>query len=403
MKNNAIIVSLCAFCYNKSVLFLYYKAISTARPEPTVEQRVAGLGGTPDALLDLGTKIGKPKAGEKLTSAKEAISNAAGTTLREISRLKDEFLKDPEAKKAVLGMAAVGFLAWVLSPEKEETQQKAEKKDEKPRKPDEQPSVIPPKKAMEELATIPPLPEKVLAEIEKRAGGFKKLREEYDNEKDPQKKKKLAEQIKILFEKATGVHESGNKEYLLNMYAARPDQSLGRKLKGMGIDVSPFIFNSSSSLLGGKGEYLKDFKTFKDRVCSSLQPNVKDEKDRVNKTAEILARCAVGKYQILPIYFFKGMGWEYQGEKGLENIFNFLKSESLQKQMADKIITRLGEKYDWNPLYMAAAYYAGEKWGDKLQKAPKDPALEKQQGRYRSIKGYAQHTCELMDRLVQKA
>jgi len=172
-------------------------------------------------------------------------------------------------------------------------------------------------------------------------------------------------------------------------------------LDRMGIRVPP-LPGSSSKLV--TEECLKNFNSFKERVCSQLQPDVSDPVKRANNTAEILARCAIGKYQILPIYNIPGMQKQGNGEEKLLKIYQFITSEETQSKTADKIIDNLGQRYNWNPQSIMVAYYAGTKWGDKLKSDPNNPAFTKKQyGGHGSMRDYINRTTALADNFIEKA
>jgi hypothetical protein len=172
-------------------------------------------------------------------------------------------------------------------------------------------------------------------------------------------------------------------------------------LEKMGIKVPP-LPGSSSKLV--TEDCLKDFNSFKERVCSQLQPDVSDPERQVNNTAEILARCAVGKYQILPIYHIPGLQRQGNGEAKLLQIYQFITSEETQSRTADNIIENLGKKYDWHPQSIMVAYYAGTKWGDALKTDPNNPAFTKgQYGGHGSMLAYIENTTKLADRIIRQS
>lgn len=317
-------------------------------------------------------------------------------------------LVDPETKKErqkVAVAAAVGIVAWFLKP-------KTEKKSDDSSKPSTTASSTESKSTEDEEK-----PEIALKETEERAKKVDDLYAKYKSAPDDAGKKRYADQLKSLFMEATAIHESGGHLEPINMKAIVYDKvekdsetgvevtrtnRLGKQLKELGVTPSPFILNGSFSLLEGT-KHLSSYDAFKNRVCDKLQPGVKDP-ERVNNTAEILARSAVGKYQILPIYHFDGIGLTYKGEEGLKNIFKFLQSEEMQSKAAGNLTEQLGKRYDWNYMYMAAAYYGGTTAGDRLRDTPKDPSLTREQANgYGSIAKYAKSATALMNRVLARS
>lgn len=314
-----------------------------------------------------------PEAKVDLLLAKEKVVEGAREAM-DYLRLYNPFnhdILDPEkAKDKIKAGEALVFLMWFLKPEKEDKN-----------------------------------PQKALADAEAEKQTMDNNYAEYKKTGDPNK-------IRDYFKKATARHESGNWENrpemrlrLANMHAIvyemqrkNPDtgedeiytNSIGKQLKELGIEPpKEFIVKGSESLFGNK-EVMKDFATFSDYVGKTLQPNIKDPKKRLENATEIVARCAIGKYQIIPYFHFEKMGWATRGEVGLKKIYEFLQSESMQEQVVDKITDDLGERYKWDPLHMAAAFYGGYGAGDKLRDAPKSGSLEKTQPfGYESVSKYA--------------
>ena len=167
--------------------------------------------------------------------------------------------------------------------------------------------------------------------------------------------------------------------------------TLGRELKNMGI--IPHIIKGSSTLFkNGVGS----FDDFKERVRTL------DSKNDLNNGMEVLSRCAIGKYQIVPRFHFEKIeGWTSgTPEKKLQIIHNFLRSETVQDNLNGQIIEELGERGNWDPYVMAAEYYSGGKGREKMKKyrtAIKNGEIEvdsllsrKQAHSYESIMHYSE-------------
>lgn len=134
---------------------------------------------------------------------------------------------------------------------------------------------------------------------------------------------------------------------------------LGRELKKM--NINPNLLESASELFrSGIGDY------------ESFQKQVKklDSTGNIKKATEILARCAIGKYQIIPRFHFdKIEGWKKGGtEEKLKIIYNFLRSEESQDEFAKTIIDGLGQNCEWDPYVMASKYYGGYRAKNKMKK-----------------------------------
>jgi len=142
--------------------------------------------------------------------------------------------------------------------------------------------------------------------------------------------------------------ETGKKELKTN--------DLADELIALGI--KPKILTSSISLFShGIGR----FDLFQSRVAKMLQPDVKNPEKQLKNATEILARSALGKYQIVPIYHFKHFkGWN-SGDHltRLKIMYDFLRSPEIQDKTNMKIIKYHMKKYNGDPWVMAAAYYGG--------------------------------------------
>lgn len=360
-------------------------------------------GGAFDALLTLKEGIKKPETGKALKDTKETVSQTARQTLQEIARLKDEFLKDPEAKKAVLGMAAAGLMAWVLMPEVKEQESK---KDSQKKEDKETLQAISTKKSADEmpkLATISPKakPEEILAAVSTNAATLDQLYKEYKNSNS-----KDSTKLRYFLTKAIIAKESGYKTppevaaRLINVHAVTPKKVEAFRKRGIEFKMP----NSSRELLPNKSFIEDGFEAFKNRVCSQLQPNA-TEPARTNNTAEILMHSAIGMGQVLPIYYLDGIK-NGDGEKRLRIIFDFIKNWQSkvdgQEAVTARTVDRLGKRYDWNPMCIAAAYYGGTGAGDTMQKAPKSGSLSREQAYgYGSIDTYGRRVYALVEKIIE--
>ena len=405
MKNYAIIVSLCAFCYNKSVLFLYFKIISPPdKIKSPLEELISGFGdNTPKALSGLKNEVNRPRAGEAIARAKEKVSQTAGGALREIVKLKDDLLKNPEDRKALLGLAGTALLAWCLMPEVKEKDAKEEagktkKKDESANNSEK----VDQKKAQPEVkyAAVTPkaTPAEVLSAIRTNATTLDELYAKYKKEKNPTELKYFL--VKAIIAKETGYKTSPEvAARLINVYAVTPKKVEEFRKRGI-------VFNmpaGSRDLLPNES-FLKDskdgFEAFKIRVCSQLQPNV-PEPARTNNTAEILMHSAIGMGQILPVYYIEGMN-NADGKTRLRKIFDFIKNWQGQEAVTARTVERLGKLYDWNPACIAAAYYGGERSGNIVRDNSKSASLDKKQAYgYGSINTYVQRVDSLVKKIIE--
>ena len=188
------------------------------------------------------------------------------------------------------------------------------------------------------------------------------------------------------------------KQTLTNMYAIRyykEDGSLHEKPNGLakicikeGAIPSKFILKRSKALFkNGVGS----FAYFKKNVVDKLvHENVKDPAERLRQAAVILSCCAVGRFQIVPTYYFDKMGWPTRGETGLRAMYNFIRSTGRQISLFKKHLKTKWEEYGDVGL-MAVSYYAGDKTAKAYQKNPTaEWATKEQFGGHGSIHGYAE-------------
>lgn len=154
--------------------------------------------------------------------------------------------------------------------------------------------------------------------------------------------------------------------------------NLGKQLKALNKLKKPGEPKIVPNILRGSMSLFKNgignFASFKERI------KILDKGGDLNNAAEILSRCAIGKYQIIPIHHFDRVTrWKKQKndkrsyeqiiEDRLELIYLFLRYESLQGNVAKKIIESKyrDPKYNKDPYIMAASYYAGGK-GRRIMK-----------------------------------
>ena len=151
---------------------------------------------------------------------------------------------------------------------------------------------------------------------------------------------------------------------------------------------SDFILKGSSALFKeGVGTY----EHFRENVSSKLvHESVKDPKERARQAAVILSCCAVGRFQIVPTFFFDKMGWPKRGEEGLRALYEFIRSTDRQITTFKKIISAQWEQFHDVGL-VAVAYYAGDGTAKAYKKNPQNPRFHnKQYGGHASIDEYAQ-------------
>jgi len=194
------------------------------------------------------------------------------------------------------------------------------------------------------------------------------------------------------------------KQSATNMYAIRYYSEDGKKhpkpnrlaricMKEKALP-SKFILERSYALFkDGVGT----FEAFKKNVRDKLvHKSVKGQKERERQAAVILSCCAVGRFQILPVYHFKRMGWPTRGEEGLRAMYNYIRSTDRQIAVYKKILSGQWNRHKDVGL-MAVEYYSGA-GGVKYYKAteaeykrnPNDPKFhEKEHGGHGSLHEYA--------------
>ncbi len=139
-----------------------------------------------------------------------------------------------------------------------------------------------------------------------------------------------------------------------------------KELADMGITLPENTrkYTAISMFPCGMGSY----DSFKTTIFKNLLPDEKDPAKQADEAAEILGRCALGKYQILPKHHFKTMGWEWRGEAGLSKMYEFLTTPGMQESLSLAMIKGMAQTYEGNPYAMAAAYYSGPDNGKTMLK-----------------------------------
>ena len=163
---------------------------------------------------------------------------------------------------------------------------------------------------------------------------------------------------------------------------------IGKKLVEKNVKPSIFILRKSSELFReGVGSY----EDFKKTVSNKLvDPSVTDPKERERQAAIILSYCAVGNFQILPVGHFAKMGWSTEGEQGLKDMYEFIKSKDRQVALFRKIISNLWGTYQ-DPGLVGIAYYGGQGAANGYRRNPNSIKYNSEQyGKHISIHGYGQ-------------
>lgn len=275
-------------------------------------------------------------------------------------------------------------------------------------------------------------PEEIAQKSEEEAKKVKALVAEYKENKDPSK-------LRYYFIEATRIHESGNDQYYKKYgkkygvtdgmtvrlvttqaiaFKERPGRNpkknnLAIHLEKQGVKLNEALVNrpACATFPKGIGKNLGEFKTI---LRKSLQPaglyGWKEEslteaqrKQLEDKAVLMLGHSALGIYQIVPQFHFRRLGWKMDAE----TLYAYLSSPDKQRELVEKVTNDLGEKYDWNPLYMAAEYYSGSGGAKKLKKAITtgegwEAVTRGQTYGFNSIYDYSQKTVTLMEELVKK-
>ena len=184
----------------------------------------------------------------------------------------------------------------------------------------------------------------------------------------------------------------------VNMYAIRyynPDKTLHSNPNQLAricirekAIPSAYILEKSGALFK---EGVGTFENFKKNVTGRLvRKEVKDPEERIRQAAVILSCCAIGRFQIIPTFHFKRMGWPTRGEKGLKAMYEYIRSTDRQIAVFKKIIEGQWKRYRDVGL-VAVAYYAGEDTANAYKKNPDAGKFhQKQYAGHASIHEYAQ-------------
>lgn len=293
--------------------------------------------------------------------------------------------KDKESRTAVMGLVGLGIMAYFLSPEKKEKFEEETKEE------------------IEELKASGTLTKKEEEDVEEYYEKVKETKKEDNPAKKKEEEVYIEEPPVIKTAKMRAINidaiNAGNRKKLAG-YKRIKDKN-GKKKWVINNKINPadrFKINDSVYNIGSygaiKSKHLKDFKTFKNRICNVFQPKLTNNpKQQVKNSAKALSYCAIGVYQILPIHHFKKLGLSVQGEKGLENIYKFIRSKEMQKELNLKILTASARSLKGNIEAIAANYYSGKgksylKYLESNRK--EEPEwMAKKQGKYRSIKYYS--------------
>jgi len=266
---------------------------------------------------------------EELGKVKSKVErDSIQSQIKEATKVAKEFIKDPEKRKEAMVLLGAGLLLWMFKGD-ETLDEEFEDKEE----------------AQE--AT-----EGEMAEMES-AG----LIEEMD-EKEVKKPREPAKDEVMR-----------DYQYIAIQIKASMNSRNTKALNEKGITIPEAVQKLTSTAMFREG--IGSYEDFKKKLVETLQPNVKDPVKQANNVAEILGRCALGKYQILPRFHFKRIGFSHTGEIGLRNMYEFLRSPAKQNELNRKIILALGRKFKGNPRAMFAAYYSGDKGGYAVLKLSK--------------------------------
>jgi len=139
-----------------------------------------------------------------------------------------------------------------------------------------------------------------------------------------------------------------------------------KQLKELGITIPEGVKKLTAISIFRRG--IGSYEDFKKTLAKTLQPDIKDPNKVTDNLSAILSRCALGKYQILPKYYFKITGWPHKGEEGLRAMYDFLRSPNKQKELNRKSIISKTETFEGDAYAIAASYYAGPKAGHAMLK-----------------------------------
>jgi hypothetical protein len=292
---------------------------------PLIPQDTEARKKTPDIISGLPAIPENPQIRQELGEAKSEVEKKSiKDQIREAKKLAQEHIKDPEKRKEALIMFGAGLLLWMLKSNEQLDEEITGKEAAQ-------------KETENEI--------KGMAE----AGLIEMADKKEENPKEPEKNE--------LFR---------DLQFTAIQLKASMNKSNTKALNEQGITIPEAAQKLSCTSLFREG--IGSYENFKEKLTKILQPDVKNPGQQINNTAEILSRCALGKYQILPIFHFVKLGWTYKGETGLRNMYEFLRSPAKQDQLNRGIIVGLAKKYKGNARAMAAAYYAGDEAGYAILK-----------------------------------
>jgi len=192
----------------------------------------------------------------------------------------------------------------------------------------------------------------------------------------------------------------GKRRRAINIRGINPKTR--KKLKNEGIQLDDGIFEIGSYDVLRQAP--DSYENFKEMMCNTFQPSLIDTpQNQVENTARALSYCAIGRYQILPVYHFDKMGWSTEGEEGLRNIYEFICSQEKQDTLNLKILEVMARRFDGDIHAIAVHYYSGKgeamlnyKRNLKLGKdtSEYDWLKKKQVYGYTSIYSYADNVAE---------
>lgn len=298
---------------------------------------------TGDKPVDLEMSKGLGQLKENIERMKYSNIETEKKSLKE--QITDEFstlFKDKETIKSMIGI--VGFLTVIeLFGPKEDLEDKEKSEKETKEEVEE----------MKSTGLIEEFDEKEIKEKEK---------------KDPEKDEVVKDYQTIAIQLKAAMNKRNTKQ-----------------LKNMGITIPKGIRKLTAVSMFKEG--IGSYESFVDTLIKKLQPDevmesvdasVDQTRDyrlrtikqhKIENLAQILSRCALGKFQILPIHYFKTMGWPHEGEEGLKAIYAFLRSSKKQKEIARISVINRGKRFKGDAYAMAAAHYGGPKSGEAMLKA----------------------------------
>jgi hypothetical protein len=286
----------------------------------------------PREIQEADKYFANPDVDENLSKLQsKAERKSMQTQIKEATKAAKEFIKDPEKRKEAMVVLGAGLLLWLFKGDPE---------------------------LDEEIEGKEETEEATESEMEEMAGaGLVETVDENEKPKEPAKDEVMR-----------------NYQFIAIQIKAAMNSKNTKALNEKGITIPEAVQKLTSTSMFREG--IGSYEDFINKLAATLQPDVKDPKKLTNNLAEILGRCALGKYQILPKFHFGKLGWSYEGEIGLRNMYEFLRSPGKQDQLNREIIIRLGERFKGNVRAMAAAYYSGDKGGYAMLKLSESGAEE---------------------------